>query len=118
MNYLRAEGNRAFLQDRPMVAGGNVQPLSYGLPETLPVSGCTVVPQDTYLSTYMLTNPLSSLRNREKMAFLANLPIGASPELQPNILPVCKTGLSTCGVLPCQSGITTASVANPGAFLL
>jgi hypothetical protein len=115
-NYLKAEGNRAFLQDYPATLNETLEPLSYGVPETLPTTGCTVVPQDTLYATYALTAPIASLRNREKMSLLANLPIGQSPVLVPNILPVCTDSLQT---LPRSQAISAGITPfNPGPFLL
>ncbi len=112
LNYLRAEGNRAFIQQDPACPGGTIDPKSYDLPEVLPVTGCTVVAEDTMFATRMLTDPISRVSNREKMSRIANLPIGLAPIAVPNVIPICKTKLN------CLSDWAAGTPENPGAFLL
>jgi hypothetical protein len=112
LNYLRAEGNRAFLQEYPDCAVTIIEPKSYDLPEVLPVTGCTVIAEDTKFATYQLTNPLSRVSNREKMSRLANLPIGLGEIVVPNVIPICKTKLN------CLADWSTGTREKPGAFLL
>ncbi len=78
MNYARAEGPRAYLQDLP-IADDSVDTASEGLPCVLPGTGVRVVASDSLFTTRALTDPRSSVRNREALAEATGLPIGTRP---------------------------------------
>ena len=96
-NYLRAEGNRAYLQDAPLNPTC-ITPLSHDLPTTLPGTGTNVYGSDTLYATRQLTAPISSVANRKVLSCLTRLPIGRNPytiDPQDNCDPIPQT-VQTC----------------------
>lgn len=77
-NYLRAEGPRAYLQDRP-VPEDEVPPPEECLPECLPGTGARTTPEDSKYATYTLTNPWASAKNRAALSCQTGLHIGGAP---------------------------------------
>lgn len=73
-NYLRAEGPRAYLQDRP-VAEEEAPPPE--LPACLPGSGLRTTPADTPFTARALANPLASAANRAALTAATGVPIGS-----------------------------------------
>ncbi len=79
MNYARAEGPRAYLQDFPVADDTEGEATSEGLPCVLPGTGVRVVASDSLFTSRALTDPRSSARNRAALSEATGLPIGARP---------------------------------------
>lgn len=100
MNYARAEGPRAYLQDLP-VADDSEDTASEGLPCVLPGTGVRVVPTDSLFTTRALTDPRSSARNRAALSAETGLPIGATPCIvSEQILVPAVVEIPGCGAKP------------------
>lgn len=115
-NYLRAETNRAYLQDAPAIAQCTTR-YSEDLPQQLPGTGSTVVPSDTLFLTRALTTPLASVPNRNRVACLSGLPIGANPYPTP----LCATATPCKNEQTCPTVLQAqefAGVSVPRAFCL
>lgn len=83
MNYLRAEGPRAYLQSRPKPEDEYDEPGTC-LPEILPGTGIRTTPEDTRFAARNLTDPRSSLKNRMALSCQTGLNIGSKPaEIEP-----------------------------------
>jgi len=77
-NYLRAEGNRAYLQDYPQRAM-TYDCDSMGLPEVLPRSGIEVVRTDPLFATRQLTIPVTKVGLRDMFRCQTGIPVGMNP---------------------------------------
>ena len=75
-NYGLSEGPRAYLQPYTALEYRGGECGSEDLPEVLPGTGCEVFAEDSYATTYALTNPAASRRNVEDLADLMGMPIG------------------------------------------
>lgn len=94
MNYVRAEGCRAYLDPRPEYVddredvGDGFEACEYVLPGT----GIVVTPADTLFASRALTDPRSSAANRAALGCQTGLGIGTRPQAQTRQMPCPTTG--------------------------
>lgn len=99
MNYLRAEGPRAYLQDRPRPEDEYACD-GTDLPPVLPGTGCRTTPEDNAFAARALTDPTSRATWRAAFSCRTGLPIGTAPvEIDSSQNPSAVEGLGAPGIV-------------------
>ncbi len=115
MNYLRAEGPRAYLTDRPVPTNG-VEGSMPDLPDVLPGTGILTSPEDSAFTARAMTDPRTKLSYREAFSCQTGLPVGRNPTMRPEKnMKHCAAGAVA---MPSELYRPTATCPAPGSSVI
>ena len=119
MNYLRAEGPRAYLSPRPdYFPDADPEAAGYGppcYPTVLPGTGVRVSREDTAFSLRAMTDPRASAANRAALSCQTGLDIGGGPRCVAPPTPAMYSGQNACAAGPgwCGGAVPSPRSSHP-----